>query len=642
MSNLLNARRLSSLYVLCASLWILLSDLWLGRSENTTWQVVQAEMYKGMVFVGLTGLLLYLVLRLHERQQSRQHRALLKGQERLSQAAIVFESTQEGVLVTDPLLRITYINPAVSRITGYTEAEMFGQTPRLLQSGRHDAQFYRSMWCSLAEQQHWSGEIWNRRKDGTLYAQWQCIRAIHDRQGEVSHYVAVFSDLSAIKRSESELLHQSLHDALSGLPNRLLFIDRITHALARSRTDQVSGAVMLLDLDHFQHINDSLGHSVGDQLLQQVAQRLRNTFAENITVARMGGDEFALLCEHCPKAEQAIAIAEQIRKLMAAPFHINGHDYSMSTSIGITLYPGDARTAENLLSNADSALFNAKSKGRATYAFYSQELTERSSRLLELARSLRQSLANNEFRVHYQPIHDMQDGQLVGAEALVRWQHPKRGLVPPGEFIPLAEQSGMIASIDLWVLEQACNQLQAWPGLRYISTNISSRLFCEDDFDIRVARILGRTAVDPRRVELEITESTVMHDPVAAQDMMVRLRALGVQLSIDDFGTGQSSLTRLKHFPVHKLKLDQSFVRGLPHDSADMAIARSIITLGHSMGITVLAEGIEQAAHRDTLRALGCDLGQGYFLGRPQPPEKWTEAPVDMAPRRLSACSGTK
>ncbi|MNZ67224.1 Phytochrome-like protein cph2 [compost metagenome] len=584
-----------------------------------------------MTFVGLTGLLLYLVLHVHERKQRWQQRALLKGRERLNQAAIIFESTQEGVLIADAQLRISYINPAFSRITGYSEAETLGHTPRLLQSGRHDATFYRNMWRDLAEQRCWSGEIWNRRKDGTLYAQWQCIRAIHDKKGQTSHYVAVFSDLSAIKRSESKLLHQSLHDALSGLPNRLLFIDRVTHALACSRTGQAAGAVILLDLDHFQHINDSLGHSVGDQLLQQVAQRLRNTFAESITVARMGGDEFALLCEHCPKAEQAIAIAEQVRKLMATPFHINGHDYSISTSIGITLYPSDAHTAENLLSNADSALFNAKSKGRATYAFYSQELTERSDRLVELARSLRQSLDSNEFRVFYQPIHDMQDGQLVGAEALVRWQHPQRGLVPPGEFIPLAEQSGMIASIDLWVLEQACNQLQAWPGLRYISSNISSRLFCEDDFDVQVAQILDRTGVDPSRVELEITESSVMHDPTAAQDMATRLRKLGVQLSIDDFGTGQSSLTRLKHFPVHKLKLDQSFVRGLPHDSADMAIVRSIVTLGHSMGMAVLAEGIEQAAQRDMLRELDCDLGQGYFLGRPQPPEKWTEPPIDTA-----------
>ncbi|CAD5106452.1 phosphodiesterase DibA [Zestomonas carbonaria] len=621
-----SALRLTLLYLLLAGLWIFLADYLLRSLAVAPEHLEKLQLLRRLAFVGITALALYLILRAHERRQGRQQRELHHHNERLRQATAVFEATQEGVLVTDPQMRIIHVNPAFTRITGYSEDEVLGKTPRLLKSGRHDTSFYREVWRTIEQNHVWTGEIWNRRKDGEIYPQWQCIRAIHDEAGHTSHYVAVFSDISAIKRSQRELDYLAHHDPLSGLPNRLLFLDRVEHALEHGRLRQHGGAVMLLDLDHFKYVNESFSHNVGDQMLKEAGQRLRQHLRGGTTLARLGGDEFALLCEDCQSPAQAAALAERLLEVLHQPFHVNGKPLVIGASIGISLYPRDANSVDQLMRNADSALFKAKSEGRKTFAFYRQELTEQSRQRLELDMALRRALELGELRVHFQPIIDLGSGQRVGAEALVRWQHPHRGLVPPGEFIPLAEEMGLISLLDTWVLEQSCRQLCAWPHLGFIAVNISSRLFCRGELDTQVAQILERTGADPQRLELEITESAVMDDPDAALDLMRRLRQLGVRLSIDDFGTGYSSLTRLKVMPVHKLKIDQSFVSGLAHDSADLAIARSVITLGHSLGLKVLAEGIEQPEQAELLRQLGCDLGQGYLFGRPQPAVDWPSA----------------
>ena len=541
----------------------------------------------------------------------------------LRQAAAVFDATQEGVLVTDAEQNIVHVNPAFSRITGYSSEEILGQHPSLLKSGRHDAAFYQSLWHALQNRGAWSGEVWNRRKSGEIYPQWQCIRVIHDEQGRVSHYVAVFSDITALKRSQRELDYLAHHDPLSNLPNRLLFTERVAHALERSTIEELRGAVLLIDLDHFKHINESLGHNVGDLLLKSVGERLLQGLPNGCTLARLGGDEFGLLSENCAEAAQAAELAQSLLHKLETPFRLDDHELYIGASIGISLFPEDANSVEQILRNADSALFKAKSSGREGYAFYEQELTDYARQRVELASSLRHALDNDELRVYYQPLHDLHDGSQVGMEALVRWQHPQRGLVAPGEFIPIAEDNGMIGVIDTWVLEQACRQMVRWNAgrspLRFVAVNISSRLFSRGELDQKVASVLAQTGLPPEQLELEVTESAIMEDPDAAQKLLFRLRALGVRLAIDDFGTGYSSLARLKRLPVDKLKLDQSFVRGLPDDTEDAAIARAVIALGKSLGLKVLAEGIEQSAQANFLRELGCNYGQGYYFGRPQP-----------------------
>ncbi|AQZ31883.1 diguanylate cyclase [Pseudomonas sp. LPH1] len=548
----------------------------------------------------------------------------------LRQAAAVFDATQEGVLVTDAEQSIVHVNPAFSRITGYSSEEILGQHPNLLKSGRHDTAFYQSLWHALQNRGAWSGEVWNRRKSGEIYPQWQCIRVIHDEQGRVSHYVAVFSDITALKRSQRELDYLAHHDPLSNLPNRLLFTERVAHALERGKIEELRGAVLLIDLDHFKHINESLGHNVGDLLLKGVGERLQQGLPSGCTLARLGGDEFGLLSENCADAAQAAELAQRLLRSLETFFRLDDHELYIGASIGISLFPEDADSVEQILRNADSALFKAKSSGREGYAFYVQELTDYARQRVELASSLRHALDNHELRVYYQPLHDLGDGSQVGMEALVRWQHPQRGLIAPGEFIPIAEDNGMIGAIDTWVLEQACRQMVRWNaegcGLSFVAVNVSSRLFSRGELDMKVAQVLAETGLPPEQLELEVTESAIMEDPDAAQKLLISLRALGVRLAIDDFGTGYSSLARLKRLPVDKLKLDQSFVRGLPDDPEDAAIARAVIALGKSLGLKVLAEGIEQPAQAAFLRELGCNYGQGYHFGRPQPVARAVDA----------------
>lgn len=548
----------------------------------------------------------------------------------LRQAAAVFDSTQEGVLVTDNTRRIVHVNPAFSRITGFSAEEVLGKEPNLFKSGRHDTAFYQTLWHALDQRGSWSGEIWNRRKSGEVFPMWQCIRSIHDERGKLSHYVAVFSDISALKRSQRELDFLAHHDPLTTLPNRLLFSERIEQALQRARRDKLRGALLLFDLDHFKIVNESLGHNIGDQLLKMIGERLAQCLAPQLTLARLGGDEFGLLSDDCASAEQASLLAQLLLDELALPFMIDGQPLFISASIGISLFPEDGDSVEQLMRNADSALFRAKSSGRQTFAFYSQDMTAIAQQRVRLESELRQALEMDQLRVHYQPIHRLDDRRMIGVEALIRWQHPQRGLVAPGEFIPIAEDSGLIGAIDAWILEHACSQMQTWRAdgsdLEFIAVNVSSRLFGRGDLGLRVEQVLRETGLDPACLELEVTESAVMDDPEHAQVILTQLRELGVRLAIDDFGTGYSSLARLKRLPVHKLKLDQSFVQGLPDDHEDAAIARAVITLGQSLGLRVLAEGIEEESQAIFLRGLGCNLGQGYWFGRPQPAEQLTSS----------------
>ncbi|MDH4607517.1 phosphodiesterase DibA [Pseudomonas sp. BN102] len=618
-----SAMKLVLPYFILASLWVMFSDRLLVKLVGDAELLAELQTAKGLLFVVVTSLLLYALLCLHLRHLKQYLDARRAHESSLRQAAAVFDATQEGVLVTDARSDIVHVNRAFARITGFEEAEVLGRNPRIFSSGRHAPAFYQAMWHALENRREWSGEVWNRRKNGEIYPLWQNLRAIHDDDGQLTHYVAVFSDISAIKRSQHELDFLAHHDPLTNLPNRLLFTERVEHVLERARREKLGGALLLLDLDHFQHINESLGHSQGDRLLKRVGARLQGLVEGGMTLARLGGDEFGLLWENCPQAEQIADLAERIRMELAKPFRLEGHDLFISASLGIALFPADAESVEQVLRNADSALFKAKNSGRDAYAFYSQKLTEQARQRVQLVSALRRAQEQDQLRVHYQPIHRLADGQLIGFEALVRWEHPERGLVPPGEFLPVAEESGLIGNIDAWVLAQACRQMQRWQeedrGLAFVAVNLSCRLFRRAELYDEVAGVLAATGLAPRYLELEITESAVMEDPDTAEALLGRLRELGVRLAIDDFGTGYSSLQRLKRLPVHKLKIDQSFVRGLPADQNDIAIARAVTALGRSLGLSVLAEGIEAEAQADFLRELGCDYGQGYLFSRPLP-----------------------
>ncbi|UXH40219.1 phosphodiesterase DibA [Pseudomonas promysalinigenes] len=618
-----DALRMAALYVVLSFLWLVLAEvvlrsmtddplaLTVGRQINVVvWVLVSAL----LIFVTRARLLNFIGVGARLRSEDR---------ERLRMAAAVFDSTLEGVLVTDRHGLIVHVNRAFMQITGYQQEEVLGQRPSKFKSGRHDAAFYQQIYGALAEKGEWSGEIWNRRKSGEIYPQWQTISAIRDERGELSHYVAVFSDISAIKHTEQELAYLAHHDPLTGLPNRLLFNDRARQALAAAQANKRGCALLLLDLDHFQSINDGLGHTIGDQLLKLVGERLGQAVGSSVTLARLGGDEFGVLAENCQQVGQAGKLAQGIIERMREPFEFDGHRLFISASVGISLFPSDALSAEQLLRNADSALFKAKSSGRACYALYTVELTAHAQHRVETASELRRALAKDELRVFFQPVHDLFTARMVGVEALVRWQHPQRGLVPPGEFIPIAERTGLIAEIDAWVLREACLQMVHWQAqgrsLEFVAVNISSRLFGQRELYRQVADVLHQTGLDPALLELEVTESAVMEDPEVALEQLHRLRELGLNLAIDDFGTGYSSLLRLKRMPVQKLKIDQGFVAGLPLDDDDIAIVRVIIALARSMGMQVHAEGIEEAEQARFLLEQQCQLGQGYWFGRPVP-----------------------
>ncbi|MBD9604669.1 diguanylate cyclase (GGDEF)-like protein/PAS domain S-box-containing protein [Pseudomonas sp. PvR086] len=631
-----DALRAALLYLVLSVVWLqfsgyLLNSFFDNSTDLLRWQLINGYAWvafsAGLIFIARARLFRCLGVgaKLRERNADR---------ERLRQAAAVFDCTREGVLVTNNKGLIVHVNRAFMEITGYQCEEVLGQRPSMFKSGHHPPGFYQSMFATLDSLGEWSGEIWNRRKSGEIYPQWQTIRLVHDDQGRLSQYVAVFSDISAIKNSEHELTRLAHHDPLTDLPNRLLFTDRAGQAVASAQAHKRGCALLMIDLDHFKLINDSLGHSVGDQLLKGVAERLNTLFGPGITLARLSGDEFALLAENCPQPGHAAALAQRVIDGLKERFQIDRHSLFINASVGISLFPSDALSAEQLLRNADSALFKAKSAGRDSYALYTEELTAHAQQRVEIAFELRRALEQQELRVYYQPVHDLKTSRLIGVEALVRWEHPQRGLVSPAEFIPIAERTGLIAEIDAWVMRQACQQMCQWHAagvvLSFVAVNVSSRLFARRELYQQVAQVLHDTGLDPAYLELEVTESAVMEDPEVALEQMHRLRELGVRLAIDDFGTGYSSLLRLKRLPVQKLKIDQGFVAGLPGDEDDAAIARVIVALAQSMGMQVHAEGIEQVEQAAFLLEHDCDLGQGYWFGRPVPAASldWVRAPV--------------
>ncbi|MEK1904536.1 MAG: EAL domain-containing protein [Pseudomonas sp.] len=542
-------------------------------------------------------------------------------QERLHQAATVFESTAEGVMITDLDQRISAVNRAFSEITGYSETEALGQSPRLLSSGQHDSAFYAAMWHQLAAEGHWQGEIWNRRKNGEIYPEWLTISAVRDQSDSITHFVGVFADISTLKQAQARLDYQAHHDPLTSLPNRLLFENRLNAALTDARTDDRQGAVLFLDLDRFKHINDSLGHPVGDVLLQSIAVRLREQLRDIDTVARLGGDEFIVLLPGLHQPRDAERVATKLLACFSAPFQAEQHEFFISASIGISLFPEDGTDVATLVKNADAAMYSAKAKGRNRIEFYTRSLTFQATERMTLEYELRRAIERNELSLHYQPKLCLSTQKLIGAEALLRWRHPVFGDIPPDRFIPLAEENGMILQLGDWALQEACRQLSEWQNRHApfgpLSVNLSGSQLRQAKLAEHIAGTLSDFGLDASKLQLEITESFIMSQAEEALLILHELKALGLQLAIDDFGTGYSSLSYLKRLPLDTLKIDKSFIQGLPEDQDDAAITRAIIALGRSLQFTVIAEGVETKAQELFLAAEGCQQIQGYVVSRP-------------------------
>ena len=553
-------------------------------------------------------------------------RALSSSERSRYLAEKIIEVSMEGIVVTDTDARIISVNPAFTRLTGYTADEVVGQNPRFLSSGRHDADFYAKMWGSLRATGKWAGEIWNRRKSGEIYPELLHITTIIDQAGAVSHYVAVFTDISRIKENERRIRELAYYDALTGLPNRRLLEDRLLVELAHADRAKRSLAVMFIDLDRFKRINDSLGHEVGDRLLVEVASRLRSCLREEDTVARMGGDEFLVLAGNLVEAEDAAITARRIVAALRKPVMIDGLELMVTTSIGISIYPSDASDGDSLIRNADAAMYRAKDEGRDSYQLYEPAMNARSLERLALETALHHALERSELTLYFQPLVDANSGEITAVEALLRWNHPDLGLVPPADFIPIAEDTGLIVSIGEWVLRSACSRHREWRkrglGDMRMMVNISARQFRDPAFFDMVVRVLAETGMPAHQLTLELTESMLMDGIQHSIELLDRLHAFDVRLALDDFGTGYSSLAYLKRFPISELKIDRLFVRGIDRSARDVELVGAVIALGHSLDLLVIAEGVESLAHFKVLREYGCDLMQGFHFSRPLP---WDE-----------------
>ncbi|MCP4596994.1 EAL domain-containing protein [Neptuniibacter sp.] len=562
-----------------------------------------------------------------------------KANDDLKMAAAVFEATQEGIMITDPDLNITAVNPAFTTITGYSEYDVLGKSPAILSSGKHGADFYQKMWEELWSEGCWSSEVWNKKKDGTLYPQWLSISVVHDDEGKAAQYIGVLSDMSERKAHEEQIHYQAYYDGLTGLPNRTLLMDRIEHDITVSKRSGHLSSLLFVDLDRFKRVNDTMGHEVGDRLLVEVAERLKSVVRESDTISRFGGDEFVILLTDIPSAESAAVVAEKVINALGQPFDLNGYEVFSGASVGITMTPTDSDVPVELLRLADLAMYKAKESGRNQFHFFARKMQERVNRRVVLEHMLRKGLEEGELEVFYQPIIDAKTHKIFGVEALLRWFQPEEGNISPYEFIPVAEESGLIAPLGEMVLMRACQDIQEIHQIGrkfHLSVNVSSQQY-RLGFDAgKIAGILELSGFSGDYLSLELTESLLFDGD---RDIMAWLKAikdLQVKLSIDDFGTGYSSLSYLKRFPIDILKIDRAFVADLDGSGDASSLVNAIISMAESLNLDVIAEGVETGNQLDIIAQLGCDYVQGYFYAKPMAKEdliSWIEHHEQMYPQ---------
>jgi len=544
-------------------------------------------------------------------------------QEEQRMAASVFASTQEGILITDAQRNIIDMNPAFGSITGYSRDEILGKKPSLLKSGLHDASFYENMWRAINRQGYWRGEVWNRKKGGEIFAEWLTISAVTDQQGKITHYIGTSSDITQLKEQERKLELMAHYDPLTGVPNRILLADRMHLAFAQTKRDNCLMAVGYLDLDGFKPVNDRLGHEAGDQLLIEVALRIKNALREGDTIARLGGDEFVFLLLGLEKVEDCETTLHRLLEVISEPVSLKNQAVSVSASIGISIFPEDNTDPDTLLRHADQAMYQAKQEGKNCFHIYNLELDRQLHSHREALNRIEQAFENEEFELFFQPKVDMQQGIVFGAEALIRWRHPERGLVMPGDFLPLLENHDIITRLDAWVIDKALQHMENWQsqGLQLqISVNVTARSLQTDDFILQLYYAFERhPSIKPAHFELEILETQALLDLSLTSQVIKDCQTLGVQFALDDFGTGYSSLSYLKHLPAETLKIDQTFVRNMLENEDDLAIVQGVIGLAESFRRQVIAEGVESIEHGSALLQMGCHHAQGYGIAKPMP-----------------------
>jgi diguanylate cyclase (GGDEF)-like protein/PAS domain S-box-containing protein len=555
-----------------------------------------------------------------------EHKQLLDS---LRLSSLVLENSSEGMLVTDENNLIIAVNPAFSSITGYSFDEVQGKNPKILSSGRQDKAFYQAMWQELNTTGHWQGEIWDKRKNGEIYAKFLTINTIRNEAGSVYRYVALFTDITEKKQSDELIWRQANFDMLTELPNRQMFSDRLKQEIMKSERAHLPLALLLIDLDEFKEVNDTLGHAMGDILLQEAALRIADCVRATDTVARLGGDEFTVVLSQLADNTRAEDIAQKILAKLAEPYHLGSKVTYISASIGITLYPNDATDIESLIKNADQAMYLSKSQGRNRFSYFTPALQEMAQKRLGLTNDLRGALAANQFQVYYQPIVELATGNIHKAEALIRWHHPERGMVSPAEFIPLAEETGLIVEIGFWVFKEAVHQVSHWKKLFneafQISVNRSPVQF-QNHLGLNYLPIityLDELQLSGRSIVFEITEGLLLDAHSGVTDTLIKFRDEGIQVALDDFGTGYSALSYLKKFDIDYLKIDKSFVDHVATDASDLALCEAIIVMAHKLGLKVIAEGVETEAQRRLLADSGCDYAQGYLFSKPVPPEEF-------------------